>query len=92
VINALKHAFPNQRKGKITVDYHAKGKDWTLQVADDGIGMPTNADDAKPGLGTGIVEALSNQLRAGITVVRDTLLRSGIDAKQASTVPLHAPL
>ncbi len=69
VINALKHAFPNQRKGKITVDYHAKGKDWTLQVADDGIGMPTNADDAKPGLGTGIVEALSNQLQAGITVV-----------------------
>lgn len=69
VINALKHAFPNQRKGKITVDYHAKGKDWSLQVADDGIGMPTNADDAKPGLGTGIVEALSNQLRAGITVV-----------------------
>ncbi|MFT2215455.1 sensor histidine kinase [Rhizobium giardinii] len=69
VINALKHAFPNQRKGKITVDYHAKGKDWTLQVADDGIGMPTNADDAKPGLGTGIVEALSNQLEAGVTVV-----------------------
>lgn len=68
VINALKHAFPNQRKGKITVDYHANGKDWTLQVADDGIGMPTNADGAKPGLGTGIVEALSNQLEAGITV------------------------
>ncbi|MBP1861930.1 sensor histidine kinase [Rhizobium herbae] len=68
VINALKHAFPNQRKGKITVDYHAKGKDWTLQVGDDGIGMPAKADDAKPGLGTGIVEALSNQLGAEITV------------------------
>ncbi|MCV9965683.1 sensor histidine kinase [Pararhizobium sp. BT-229] len=68
VINALKHAFPNQRKGKITVDYHTNGKDWTLQVGDDGIGMPTNADDAKPGLGTGIVEALSNQLEAEITV------------------------
>lgn len=68
VINALKHAFPNQRKGKITVDYHANGTDWTLQVGDDGIGMPANADDAKTGLGTGIVEALSNQLEAEITV------------------------
>ncbi|MDB5523676.1 MAG: histidine kinase [Rhizobium sp.] len=68
VINSVKHAFPNQRKGKITVDFHAKGKDWTLQVTDDGIGMPANSNDAKPGLGTGIVEALSNQLQAEITV------------------------
>ncbi|MNT75984.1 Blue-light-activated histidine kinase 2 [compost metagenome] len=68
VINALKHAFPKHRKGKITVDYHATGKDWTLQVCDDGIGMPTEEIDVKPGLGTGIVEALSNQLDAQITV------------------------
>jgi two-component sensor histidine kinase len=39
-----------------------------LVVGDDGVGMPANADDAKPGLGTGIVEALANQLEAGITV------------------------
>ncbi|WP_454287732.1 sensor histidine kinase [Rhizobium arsenicireducens] len=68
VINALKHAFPDQRQGKITVDYYAEGKDWTLAVSDDGVGMPTHADGAKPGLGTGIVEALSNQLAADITV------------------------
>lgn len=68
VINALKHAFPKHREGKITVDYHAKGKDWTLQVGDDGVGMPTGGIEVKPGLGTGIVEALSNQLDARITV------------------------
>lgn len=68
VINALKHAFPKHRKGKIIVDYHAKGKDWTLQVGDDGVGMPAEGIDVKPGLGTGIVEALSNQLDAQITV------------------------
>lgn len=68
VINALKHAFPDQRKGQITVDYHAEGKDWTLEVSDDGVGMSTHPDGAKPGLGTGIVEALSNQLAAEITV------------------------
>lgn len=68
VINALKHAFPNQRNGKIVVDYHSKGKDWTLHVGDNGIGMPADTKEKKSGLGTGIVEALSNQLEAEIVV------------------------
>ncbi len=33
VINALKHAFPEGRKGKIMVDYGSEGTDWTLSVA-----------------------------------------------------------
>lgn len=68
VINALKHAFPDQRKGLITVDYHADGQEWSLEVSDNGVGMPATALQVKPGLGTGIVEALSNQLDAEITV------------------------
>ncbi|MDY0872039.1 sensor histidine kinase [Dongia rigui] len=68
VINALKHAFPNNRNGKISVDYRSKGDGWTLSVADNGVGMPTGAAANKPGLGTGIVEALSRQLRAEMTV------------------------
>ena len=35
---------------------------------DDGIGMPKSADKAKPGLGTGIVEALARQLGGHIRV------------------------
>jgi two-component sensor histidine kinase len=66
VINALKHAFPEQKHGKIMVDYRSDGPKWTLSVKDDGIGMPTDA--AKPGLGTGIVEALARQLGAHIRV------------------------
>ncbi len=68
VINALKHAFPGGRKGRITVDYQAQGPDWTLAIGDNGMGMPKNAEDAKPGLGTGIVEALARQLQAVIEV------------------------
>jgi two-component sensor histidine kinase len=68
VINALKHAFPEQKHGKITVDYRSDGRKWTLSVKDDGIGMPTGADKAKPGLGTGIVEALARQLGGRIRV------------------------
>jgi two-component sensor histidine kinase len=69
VINALKHAFPERRHGKIKIDYRSDGSDWTLSVVDDGIGMPAGPDKAKPGLGTGIVEALARQMAGVIHVV-----------------------
>ena len=68
VINALKHAFPHDGEGQIRVDYHARGDGWILSVCDDGVGMPTNAEDAKPGLGTGIIKALATQLGAEIEI------------------------
>ncbi|MBE1710947.1 MULTISPECIES: sensor histidine kinase [Mesorhizobium] len=66
VINALKHAFPQERSGKISVDYRSHGQDWTLSVRDDGIGMGDSA--AKAGLGTGIIEALARNLQSDISV------------------------
>lgn len=72
VINALKHAFPDGRHGKITVDYGSEGADWTLSVADNGVGMPAQPDAAKPGLGTNIVQALAKQLDARISVLDGT--------------------
>jgi two-component sensor histidine kinase len=68
VINALKHAFPHHRSGLIVIDFRSRGKDWALSVKDNGIGMPTGEEKAKPGLGTGIVLALTNQLGARIVV------------------------
>ena len=68
VINALKHAFPADRHGKIKVDYHSHGPNWTLSVGDDGVGMPDEPAEAKPGLGSSIVEALAKQLHARIRV------------------------
>ena len=66
VINALKHAFPRHRKGKILVDYRADGTAWTLSVRDTGVGMPKHSAGGRPGLGTGIVEALAKQLGASV--------------------------
>jgi two-component system, sensor histidine kinase PdtaS len=66
VINALKHAFPGRRKGKITVEYHADGDNWTLTVGDNGVGMPTDPEVVKGGLGTSIVEALARQRGAEV--------------------------
>ena len=68
VINALKHAFPNDRRGKIEVVYGSRGPNWTLRVADDGAGMPEDAANATHGLGTSIVRALVQQLKATIEV------------------------
>jgi two-component sensor histidine kinase len=68
VINALKHAFPEGRPGKIVVDYQSHGPNWTLAVKDDGVGMPQGTTTAAPGLGTSIVEALARQLRARVLI------------------------
>ncbi|HEV2363612.1 MAG TPA: histidine kinase dimerization/phosphoacceptor domain -containing protein [Caulobacteraceae bacterium] len=64
VINALKHAFPDRRHGRILVRYRSAATGWALSVHDDGVGIPTGP--AKPGLGTSIVEALAKQLGARV--------------------------
>ena len=71
VINAIKHAFPDRRRGKILVDYRSEGPRWTLSVGDDGVGMSKRSHSPTLGLGTNIVETLARQLRARV-VVADT--------------------
>lgn len=68
VMNALKHAFPDERsEGHITVSYDVAGTDWKLSVSDNGIGKPDGVfAQPKTGLGTGIVKALSDQLDAKV--------------------------
>lgn len=68
VINALKHAFPGGRHGRILVEYHGAGPAWSLSVADDGVGMPADPASARPGLGTSLVEALAKQLQASVQI------------------------
>lgn len=69
VINSLKHAFPDHNaQGTITVSFHAEGDGWSLTVADDGVGLPGDHDQAQPGLGTGIVKALAAHLSARVEV------------------------
>jgi two-component system, sensor histidine kinase PdtaS len=68
VINALNHAFPHHKKGSIVVEYRSRAPGWRLTVRDTGIGLPADPAQLKPGLGTGIVEALARQLGATVTV------------------------
>ncbi|HEX8644740.1 MAG TPA: sensor histidine kinase [Allosphingosinicella sp.] len=70
VINAIKHAFSEQTVGgRITVSFAEHEGAWLLSVSDNGAGMPVGEKLGKPGLGTGIVEALSRQLDASVTVL-----------------------
>lgn len=73
VINALKHAFPDHRPGKITLSYRTTAAGWTLLVSDNGVGMNGAAMRAivplvPPGLGTVIVEALARKLGAHVMI------------------------
>jgi two-component sensor histidine kinase len=85
VINALKHAFPDNRVGLIKVNYRARGSDWTLSVDDDGVGFSTDPEQSKPGLGTGIVEALAHQLDARVNVT------GGNPGTNVSIVHIYVP-
>ena len=67
VINALKHAFPGERKGRIEVDYNFQGPNWVLRVRDDGVGMSRGATGGS-GMGTSIVQALARQLGAIVEI------------------------
>ncbi len=71
VINALKHAFPNDREdSRVVVSYQSDGPDWKLAVSDNGIGKPDIANSpAKGGLGTTLVKALAQDLDAKVEVV-----------------------
>jgi len=86
VINALKHAFVLEQSGVILVDYRTQGLNWTLSVKDDGAGMPPDPKDAKPGLGTSIVQALAKQLGAEIMVA------DGNPGTSVSITYTHVPI
>lgn len=60
VTNALKHGFPDGRRGRVEVSLHrdAAGVP-TLRVADDGVGLPEGENEG--GLGSVIIRQLSGQ-------------------------------
>jgi two-component sensor histidine kinase len=68
VINAIKHAFPDNRTGVILVEYEVLDGTWTLSIADDGVGKSENTGSGRDGLGTSIIGALANQLNAKVHI------------------------
>ena len=74
VMNALKHAFPGEKKNAaILVSYKVSDTDWKLAISDNGGGKPDlSAFEKKGGLGTSLVKSLAKQLDAGLETVSDS--------------------
>ncbi|WP_394846454.1 PAS domain S-box protein [Pendulispora brunnea] len=71
--NALKHAFPDGRRGTIRVGL-SRLEDGLLQlsVRDDGVGLPAGVDVQRAGsLGLQLVSTLAEQLEGTVTVRND---------------------
>jgi two-component sensor histidine kinase len=65
VINSLKYAFPTGRPdAEILVKYETLGTNWRLTVSDNGVGRPEQGTGSLDGLGSTLVKALTQQMKA----------------------------
>src|SRR4051812_17178065 len=73
VSNALKHAFPDGRAGRLCVELQPFGdQQHVLVVGDNGVGLPPDLDDHRAdSLGLQLVDDLTQQLHGTIVVNRD---------------------
>ncbi len=63
VSNALSHAFPDDRKGAITISSHLTGDMVSLEIADDGVGLSPDYDwQGGASLGFRLINSLVDQL------------------------------
>ena len=71
ITNSLKHAFPDNREGKVKVSLRARGKTYKLTVEDDGIGLPPNLDPSNSRtLGLELAVTLARQLGGKLKLYR----------------------
>nr|MBI1229478.1 tetratricopeptide repeat protein [Cytophagales bacterium] len=69
--NALKYAFPNNRKGRITLSLSEKKGQLFLRVTDDGIGYDTASGIKGTGFGSQLIHLLTQQLEGRMTLIVD---------------------
>lgn len=80
--NAIKHAFADNRPGKILVVAERSQESLRIKIADDGIGMPTTTANGGT-FGRTLIETLARQLRGTLTQA---------DAKPGTAVEIVMPL
>ena len=80
ISNALKHAFPEPRRGAIRVEFHNVGDNLVLTIEDNGIGLP--AERRVGAMGMRLIEGMARGL--GGTLV--------IDGDQKTLLTVQFPL
>ena len=69
VSNCLKHAFNDQKSGRIHVHFTKKAGSFRLRITDDGVGLPENMDSKKArSLGLTLVKSFAEQLKGTIKI------------------------
>lgn len=89
--NALKHAFPQEADGALTVAVKPEGDDIRISIIDDGVGMPREVVGNRT-FGKRLIESLARQLNAGIawhpanpgTWIDIRLPRGGTETRETS--------
>lgn len=69
--NALKYAFPDNRRGTISVDFISTGGRYVLSFRDDGAGLPVGIDlDHTETLGLQLITSLAQQIQGTVALDR----------------------
>lgn len=82
--NALRHAFPKGREGRVRVSAHREDKGMRLVVEDDGVGLAAGASNP-PGFGRALVDLLVRQVRGTIAYAD-----AAPGTRVAITIPMQA--
>jgi len=68
VTNCIKYAFPDERKGDVFVLMSKDGELITLEIIDNGVGIPDNQSEKETGsLGFKLIKGLSDDIHADFT-------------------------
>lgn len=83
VVNALRHAFPDERGGSVHVTLACEGSELRVLVADDGIGLPV--EHAKSGgFGMKLVHMMAAKIGASLQIESGAGTRFILSAPHAS--------
>ncbi len=70
MINSFKHAFPENRKGKITVSFQKSDSGYfILEISDNGIGE--KSEKSKSMTGMSLIQAFCFQLRGELEIEKE---------------------
>ncbi|MBA4177800.1 MAG: hypothetical protein C0505_14775 [Leptothrix sp. (in: Bacteria)] len=86
--NALKHGFPDGRRGRVEVTSRIDAGALTFSVADDGVGLPEGFDPAGTGtFGWQLIQGLATQVGGTLDVARERGTVVRVVVPLASEVP-----
>jgi two-component sensor histidine kinase len=91
VTNSLKYAFPDGRKGQVSIELRQSDQlGYLLTVADDGIGLPADFDPSRSrSLGMNLIKGLSKQLDGSLKI--ESAQGLTIQVRFSSALPDKAP-